>query len=215
MALTIGNTTTSSANTFSFTTSADAEILIVVMEIRTGVGAPSVSSVTFDGNAMTQAIGTKSGQNNSQIYYLVNPPQSTTANVVVTLSATPDGDEYWAMDLSGGVDTDDPIGTTFSSNGGNDTSRTITPVAGEGIIVSTIREANATNITGNSVTEVRSYVNVSGPWYAAGGYVAHTGSDTAVSYTITGGDGQAQQQIAEIKEASGGGAGGSFAGFMF
>jgi hypothetical protein len=200
MALTVGNTTTSASSTFSVTTSATADILIVGVSIRHAAGASGVlpSGITFDGNALTIGKVYTEGQVSTGIWYRVNPGV-TTANVVVSYSSTPDSDLFWAMDF-GGADTASPIGTTYGNSGASHESRNVTPVASNGSFISNVIGSNGTFTTGTT-TAVRSDTDLAAAtWYTAGGYVAHTGVDTTTVSWSWDGDDSVLHSIAEIKE---------------
>jgi len=199
--LTIGNSTTSGATTFSVTTASTAEILVVGVSARRAAGGTCPSGVTFNGSSMTSSAGGVAGQYCSQFWYLTSPGVSTTANVVVSYSTSPDTDEYWAMDIGGGVDTDSPIGTTYNNAVTGAESRSLTPAASSGVFVSNIIGTSGT-FTASSVTAVRTNTDLAvGVFFTAGGYVAHTGGSTTVSWSWTGDPGP-QHTIAEIKEAA-------------
>ena len=205
-ALTVGTATTSSSQTFSHTVASGTELVAVGILSRRSTGGVSVVSVTFNGiEVFTKGGGgnLNGAQTNDEIWYLVNPT-ATTANIVVVLAGAVDGDEFWAVNISGGVDTSSPIGTVYTNNNGNnpgDQSRSVTPVAQGGVFLSNILGTGGT-FTAGTVTVSRSNVDVAlGVWFGAGGYKAHTGGATTVSWSWNGDDGP-QHVIVEIKEVS-------------
>lgn len=77
------------STTFSHTTTSDTSLLVVIAHGYDGGsgGAPAVSSVTFDGQSLTQAASATAANSShdvtSAIWYLASPPQKT-ANLALS-----------------------------------------------------------------------------------------------------------------------------------
>src|SRR3989338_6513170 len=105
-----GTFTTGNPINVSHTTGSGATFMLVVISI-TNDNFGSISSVTYNGDALTQACENQSDDDaNVYIYYRVNP-DITTANVTVTLSTgAASGGVIGVMTFSG-VNTTTPLGT--------------------------------------------------------------------------------------------------------
>ena len=118
-----------SSLTYAHTTTATTDLLLVTLTVTNiallsllqPVPANPIASVTFNGIALTPLVATPSGQPNyTATYYLVAPPQSTAANVVITLGAgfTLGGGNIVSSAVSySGVNQADPFDATLTSGG--------------------------------------------------------------------------------------------------
>lgn len=100
--------------TFSFTTGASSgsNAVLIVGANCDGSASEAVSGVTFNGNAMTFIGSTATAAANytyTSLWYIKNPGNATTANVVVTYSGSPQDTVAGAQDYSG-TDPFLPIG---------------------------------------------------------------------------------------------------------
>lgn len=83
--------TTSTTPTMSHTCNSRTDCLIVVVGIHAGDGGSTISSVTYNGVALTSAINDESNSGSSTamrcaIFYLKNPLVGSAANIVATLT---------------------------------------------------------------------------------------------------------------------------------
>jgi len=86
------SSTTDRSGTFSWSHTVgnyNNRILVVSIGFRDGSGGRVVSSVTYNGDAMTKAVGDSSGGYYSSIYYILNPDVGT-HNITVTCSVSSD-----------------------------------------------------------------------------------------------------------------------------
>lgn len=105
MAITVGNI--SSATTSSWTHNSNSDFLVVTVAVWNS----PITSVTYNGVAMTQAVSATAANARSAIYYLTNPASGSNT-VSITTAATYKGGG--AISLNG-IDTASPLGTTDSS----------------------------------------------------------------------------------------------------
>ena len=135
--------------TWAHTVNGSERLLVVGVSFNPGAGR-NVSSVTYNGAAMTAA-GNRAGSNDEiAIYYLVNPDLGTN-NVVVTFNTSVTEAVAGAISLTG-VDQAAPIGT-FASNAtsSSNASVSVTGLA-NGIIVDTVAWSYAPTPTGGPTT---------------------------------------------------------------
>ena len=135
--------------TWAHTVNGSERLLVVGVSFNPGAGR-NVSSVTYNGAAMTAA-GNRAGSNDEiAIYYLVNPDLGTN-NVVVTFNTSVTEAVAGAISLTG-VDQAAPIGT-FASNttSSSNASVSVTGLA-NGIIVDTVAWSYAPTPTGGPTT---------------------------------------------------------------
>jgi len=115
-AVTSGSGSSSSSLTFSHTVSAGSDLALFVGSTA-GAGAPgNVTSVTFNGDAMTEdwdVVAQTFLQNGG--FHLV-PPDVATGDVVITWDATNNGNSGVAISLTG-VNQTTPVGTPVTGDG--------------------------------------------------------------------------------------------------
>jgi len=127
-------TTASSSVTIAHTTSGANRLMLVGVSITkdTGGGAPSVSSITYNGVPLS-FVGARATSDNfgrMEIWGLA-PPATGTNNVVVTFSAKPNAATVGVTTFTG-VDQSTPLGTFASATGDStDASVDVSSAAGQ------------------------------------------------------------------------------------
>ncbi len=147
-------------------TVASGGVLFVVVNARNSTDANRpVSSITYDGAALTKAV---SIQNNtydlgSEIWYITNPTTGSARNIIVTLSGA--SGNYWAAAASSftGVDTTNPIGVGSSASANaSSISTSITPSGTDSWIIDSIYSKSNGAITATQTEQSNQTVNSSG-----------------------------------------------------
>jgi len=151
MALSLIDTSNSSSSASGSLTFAHdctgADLIVVAVNTYDGTSSVNaeVSGITFNGDALTQAVEQQglSGTNNwSEIWYKVNPA-SGSYNVVVTTSGGSADIGGGAMSFSGadtGTPIDDSVGET--TNGGTTVTPTVTTTADGNYVLSCAQTEN-------------------------------------------------------------------------
>lgn len=206
MALTISAPTTSSFTTqspisFSHTTSAGSNKILVV--IINSVSNTTVSSATYNSVSLTKFISNNDGnaQITTDIWYLINP--TVGAN---TLSITMGGSVNCvanAYDVTGG-DTSTPLGAqNYIRQAGNNatpTSATITTQLSNSIILANMLTVNS---NGNSVTygiaNTNTYALANGNPEIYGGTTGFVSGAQTVTFTPGGTMGDRDIQVVEVR----------------
>jgi hypothetical protein len=155
-AISTGVTTTSSL-TISHTTSGTNRLMLVGVSIvkETG-GAPSVSSITYNGVSLS-SVGSQATSDNkgrTEIWRLVAPATGTN-NVVVTLSAAPDAATAGVMTFTG-VHQSTPLGTYASATGDSASASVTVASAANELVFDTVvleKTADADLVPGAGQTE--------------------------------------------------------------
>jgi hypothetical protein len=128
-------TTTASSLTISHTTSGTNRLMLVGVSIaKQSGGAPSVSSITYNGVNLS-FVGSQANSDSLgrvEIWRLVAPATGAN-NVVVTLGAAPDAQTVGVMTFTG-VHQSTPLGT-FASATGDSTSASVTVTSAAGELV--------------------------------------------------------------------------------
>jgi hypothetical protein len=138
-------TTATSGLTISHTTSGSDRLMLVGISINAEAGAPTVSSVTYNGVALSN-VGSQASSDSKMrmaIWRLVGPATGT-HNVVITLSAVPDGATAGVMTFTG-ADATTPLGTFASAQGESGTATvTVSSAAGE-LVFDTVAQEGSSN----------------------------------------------------------------------
>ena len=184
-----GTPTTGTANntsgiTFSYTTGSGSNRLLMV-GVSWSSTSVTVSTVTFNSVALS-SVGTSyySGQaRRVQIWRLLAPAASTTANVVVTFSGAVYG-VAGAVDFAG-VDQCTPLGTALGATGNTGTA-TVSPtsVAGD-LVFDTVAAGTALTVNGSQAPQwnIGDGTNI----YGGASTKTATGTTTTMSWTLTSG----------------------------
>src|SRR3989344_1302052 len=146
--------TTGNPINVSHTTGSGANFMLVGISI-TNDNFGSISSVTYNGDALTQACENQSDDDaNVYIYYRVNP-DITTANVTVTLSTgAASGGVIGVMTFSG-VNTTTPLGTCADSGIDEGTTINVDVTSATGELVFDVISTEDGNPTANASQTVR------------------------------------------------------------
>lgn len=135
----------------------------------------------------------------ARIWTLVNPTAGT-YNVTWTWGASSvSGGVYFALPMSGGIDTADPVSATNSSAAGSGSSPFSTSITVEsgGVAVAVGRSDDQTiSAVGSGQTAVGAMT--------AGGVISYKEDATAMAFSFTG-TGAASQAVIAIRPGSGGG----------
>ena len=186
-----GTTAAALSLTFSHTTGSGANRLLLVGVVwRNTSTAIPISGVTFNGTTMTQ-VGTNTALTNRRlaIYSLVNPPASTTGNVVVTLSGSTNATDIVAGAANfSGVDQTTPLGTfaTASSSSGTTPSVAVTTVAND-LVFDTVVAANGTLTVGSGQTSRWNVTPTTANITSGGSTEPATTTSTTMSWTAASG----------------------------
>lgn len=202
MALSVLGTTNNGNHTFSVTTPANTNLLVVTYSFRDITASDRlVSGVTFDGVAMTRATTLDATNSNvsSGIWYLVNPGVKT-ADVVITVGGAIGFSTQGAVYFSG-ADTSSPIGNNNVATGsGTAIANSISTTVGN-VVVDAVASENSTGLTVDaSQTAIYSQVNSARGRGAS--YETAAGASTSMDWTILGN--QWCSTAVEIKAAVGG-----------
>jgi large repetitive protein len=188
-------------------------LLMVGISYDPEVTTTTVSSVTYNGTALTFKGTASTSEIRVDIWWLANPV-SGSHPLVVTLSSCVDAFSVGAVTLSG-VNTATPLGSLFTSTvttGTSITRNTITSTAGE-MIFSVVghmaaNESNTTTFTPGSSQTERWDVGGSGncegsgeSFTGAGGTKTSTGTSETVSWTA-GASGQMALAAVSIAQAA-------------
>lgn len=199
-----------SSRTYSFTGGSGSDRLLLVWVGTYCCGASdTLTSVTYNGVAMTRAeFTTDTIDNRSYLYYLAAPATGAN-NVVITLSAA---HEIYSMAWSyTGVDQTTPIDSHASlgqSTNNTSITQSTTVVASDAWVVAAA-DSNANTINYSTG------LNASRAAYPSGGYWRAADTDGTVSpgsysVTFTGlSSGRNKLVMASLKPAGGGGGGGA------
>jgi len=179
--------TTGNPINVSHTTGSGANFMVVGISI-TNDNFGSISSVTYNGDALTQACENQSDDDaNAYIYYRVNP-DVTTANVTVTLSTgAASGGVIGVMTFSG-VNTTTPLGTCADSGVDEGTTINVDVTSATGELVFDVISTEDGNPTANASQTVRWDISAN-PVYAGASTKAGA-STVTMQWTQTGGSHQ-------------------------
>lgn len=167
-----------SSKTFSHTTASGDTTLVVICPCA----GDSVTSVTFNTVALTQAISDTNNTAFCSIWYLQGP-DITTADVVVTMNSS-SAIAASAINLSGCGGLGGTSSTDYTSS--TNQSTTVTVQAAAGIVFECHSLGSSSgNTIGGGQTEVCN-VDLGGGAPGLGSYESHTGSDVTMSYTSSG-----------------------------
>jgi hypothetical protein len=194
VALTVGTATTASnsggtTTTFSHTVASGTQLLVVRAGIWNGFSSIVPTGVTFNGTALSHASGFPSagsfGGDQADLWYLVSPTV-TTANVVVTMSASGSDGGFAASNVSGGVNTASPIGTTATNSNGsgsnNPSTSGLTGGTASGVVLDTLAVGNSVpGVTAGGTSE---YALTSGGGESYLGQKA-AGNASGTTWTLT------------------------------
>jgi len=140
-------------------------------------GTQTVSSVTFNGDSLTQAcFGDSDDDANVYIYYRVNPDPSTSANVTVNLSPTPAKGAIVGAVSYRGTDTVTPLGSCISASDIFNPADplTVTATSSVGELVFDVISGEDTAFTANGSQTV--LWDLTGPNVETGGASTKTGA---------------------------------------
>jgi VCBS repeat-containing protein len=188
-----GSTAAGLTLTFSHTTGSGSNrlLLVGVAWRNTSVAIP-ISGVTFNSVTMN-LVGSNTSTNNRRlaIYSLLNPPASTTGNVVVTLGGTTNATDIVAGAANfSGVDQTTPLGT-FATAYNTSTSATAPTVnvatAANDLVFDTVVAANGTLTVGSGQTQRWNFTPTTGNITTGGSTEPATTTSTTMSWTSTAG----------------------------
>ncbi len=115
--------------TLPYTVTSGAKVLVVGVTLKSSGASPGVTSITYNGTTMTQAVLTQSVQTayrSTAIYYLYNPAAGSSLNIVGTFTNTSDsfinaftlnGTDTTAAPITGGADSQAGTATSVSLTG--------------------------------------------------------------------------------------------------
>lgn len=128
-------------HTFSYTVTAGSQYLVVLVTMNCEQASQGITSVTYDGDAMTKAkdgAGDGCSSNAKQGVYYIATPSSGANDVVVTYSGSGSQESsVSAIELKSGVG-ETPLGSNYSNCQSGDATRNLTPTASQGIVFDTI-----------------------------------------------------------------------------
>ncbi len=211
MAITVGNVTASrgpaaESTTMTFSHDSNGDFLVVCFQ---WFRPRTISSVTYNGVAMTQAVYSANTYD-SAIYYLASPASGAN-NVVVTLSGN-SGITGSAISLSG-VDAS-PLGATANAYTAstNAPSLSVTTTKDNSIVIDSFYRNNANTMTaGAGQTEFQDNVDL--VFGTEGGGASYEMTTTTGAYAMSWSWSSAtavSHAAAEFKEDAGGGGGATF-----
>lgn len=160
MAVSVSNTssgTQASGASLTFAHNSDTDFLVVC--VGANVGSYSITGVTYNGVAMTQAVAVNDGVRGAAIYYLISPA-SGSHNVVVTMGTS--GQIGASAASLSGVHNSSPLGSTGSTT------------------------TNSADITLSSINSGSMVLDALGANYSSGSPSAGAGQTVLQNTNITG-----------------------------
>jgi cysteine-rich repeat protein len=191
---------TSTSITLSHTINSGSNRILIVGVTREEVGTNrSISSVTYDGVAMTLASETQTGDGDNRVdqYYLVAPNVGT-ANVVVTFSGQVDASAVTA-DSFFGVAQQSPEVTSTSV----DTSNTFTTITEKSLAVNHVNTSLSTATLTTPDLTLHNFTNTGDLKMLTTFKIIGTAGQDTMSWTVSGGN--SASALAVYAPAGGGG----------
>jgi hypothetical protein len=176
-AATSASNSASATLTFAHTVSGSNTMLLVGF-IANKATVPAVSSVTYNGVAMTATSAsplTVSATVKNHLYYLVNPTTGAN-NVVITFASAPDGIAANALSYTGAKQTGQPDSQMSTASTGATATLTTTTVANGSWLVGVFRNDSTGNGTAGGSTTQRSSIGGQCSMDDSGGLKAPAGS---------------------------------------
>lgn len=156
---------------------------VIVIGVMINVGsAITVSSVTFNGNAMTRIVGPSSASTTA--LFRINAPSGTTANIVITGSASTNGCYAVIYSLTGWGSV-----ATFDSNSATGSSATISTTvntASGGAVIGIQNRFNTSVVTSSGFTTQDSNRSFNGSQRVFAGNTFPTTAATGATYSVSG-----------------------------
>jgi hypothetical protein len=155
---------------------------LLMVEVNIGYNGPTVSSITYNGSALSQLGYITSNSNRMEIWYLVAPVAGASKDIVLTLTGYA-GIGLTAMTWAN-VNQSTPFGTVVSSNNGYNSSASLLPTSSLGQVVMDFLTTTTSPVTATTgQTILTSYYNGSS-CYNTSGYKAATTGTTTMSYSF-------------------------------
>lgn len=159
-----GNNKTGTAASWSHTVASGGVLFVVVMMRNATDANRSVSSVTYDGVNLTQAIRVTNDTYDlsAEIWYLANPTTGSSKTITVTLAGA---GNLWSAAGSSftGVNTTNPIGATQTAQASSTgISLSITPSYSNSWIIDSVYSKSDNAITAGQTERSQQTVNSSG-----------------------------------------------------
>jgi len=180
----ISNTTGATTYTFTGVGIGDAtsdRVFVIGVMLNAG-SAITVSSVTFNGNAMTNIVGTSSASNTA--LFRIDAPSGTTANIVITGSGASNGCYAAMYSLTGWGSV-----ATFNSNSATGSSATISTTvntASGGAVIGIQNRFNTNSVSSSGFTTQDSNKSFDGTQRVFAGNTFPTTAATGATYSVTG-----------------------------
>ena len=175
-----GSSTTQTLSGYTVPSGGTNKLLMV--EVNIGYNGPTVSSITYNGSALSQLGYITSNSNRMEIWYLVAPVAGASKDIVLTLTGYA-GIGLTAMTWAN-VNQSTPFGTVVSSNNGYNSSASLLPTSSLGQVVMDFLTTTTSPVTATTgQTILTSYYNGSS-CYNTSGYKAATTGTTTMSYSF-------------------------------
>lgn len=194
MAVTLGTPVTSTATTFAHTVvSADSILIVTVAHRNDG----SVSGITYNGVSLTLGVSKSQGagtsQANSSVWYLQSPSAGNN-NIVITSSGTTEA-RFGAVEVFGVFS----VGGSSSAGGTGGTRTTTLTVQGTtGVVIDSINEVAIGSLTVDG-SQTTIFNATDGNSENGSSYEIHSGSNTTMSWTSSGGSADWAISALELK----------------
>ena len=155
---------------------------VLMVEVNLGYTGLSVTSVTYNGIALSSLGYITSGNNRMEIWYLVAPIAGTSKDIVVTLN------NYSAVGLTAmtwsNVNQTNPFGTMASTNNGNGSTVSLLPSSSLGQVVMDFLTTTTSPVTATAGQNVFTSFHNGSSCYNTSGYKAATTGSTTMSYSF-------------------------------
>ncbi|MBV5281098.1 MAG: hypothetical protein JZU53_01555 [Paludibacter sp.] len=168
--------------TLSYTVPNGGTNQVLMVEVNIGYNGPTVTSITYNGSALSSLGYITSGSNRMEIWYLVAPASGASKDIVVTLN------NYANVGLTAmtwvNVNQSTPFGTVVPTNNAYNSSASLLPSSSLGQVVMDFLTTTTTPVTATAgQTSITSFYNGSS-CYNTSGYKAANSGTTTMSYSF-------------------------------
>jgi len=155
---------------------------VLMVEVNLQYAGLSVSSVTYNGTALSSLGYITSSSNKMEIWYLIAPVAGSSKDIVVTLN------NYGAVGLTAmtwsNVNQTTPFGAIVSSNNGYAASVSLLPASSLGQVVMDFLTTATTPVTATAGQSVLTSFYNGSSCYNTSGYKTATAGSTTMSYSF-------------------------------
>jgi len=155
---------------------------VLMVEVNLQYAGLSVSSVTYNGTALSSLGYITSSSNKMEIWYLIAPVAGSSKDIVVTLN------NYGAVGLTAmtwsNVNQTTPFGAVVSSNNGYAASASLLPASSLGQVVMDFLTTATTPVTATAGQSVLTSFYNGSSCYNTSGYKTATAGSTTMSYSF-------------------------------